>query len=84
MKTAIRKIGNSYGVIIPKLVLAKTGAKAGDKVDVAVRDGKIVLTLWDKSPRSGWAADSQRLAAAGQGNLCWSGIANDGDENLTW
>ena len=31
MKTAIRKVGNSHGVIIPKPLLAEIGAKANDR-----------------------------------------------------
>ena len=34
MKTVIRKIGNSEGVIIPKDVLAYHDLKAGDEVSI--------------------------------------------------
>jgi antitoxin MazE len=36
MKTAIRKMGNSHGVIIPKPLLAEVGAKANDQVNLGV------------------------------------------------
>ena len=42
MKTAIRKVGNSHAVIIPKPLLAEIGAKAEDRVDMSVQGGKIV------------------------------------------
>jgi antitoxin MazE len=42
MKSAIRKMGNSHGVIIPKPVLAEVGAKEGDQVEVTVAKGKII------------------------------------------
>lgn len=34
MKTVIRKIGNSEGIIIPKEMLQKLGLKAGDEVEL--------------------------------------------------
>ncbi len=43
MKTAIRKVGNSHGVIIPKPLLAEIGAKANDRVDMKVEGGRIVI-----------------------------------------
>ena len=42
MKTAIRKMGNSHGVIIPKPLLAEVGAKANDQVNLGVENGRIV------------------------------------------
>jgi antitoxin MazE len=84
MKSAIRRMGNSHGVIIPKPLLAEIGAKPGDTVDLSVKGGKIVITTPPKPPRSGWAEDSKRLAAAGEGGLVWPEFANDGDKNLRW
>ena len=84
MKTAIRKMGNSHGVIIPKPLLAEIGAKAGDEVDLAVKGGKIVIAPPPKAARSGWAADSKRLAEAGDGGLVWPEFANEGDKDLKW
>ena len=82
MKSAIRKMGNSHGVIIPKPLLAEIGAKAGDEVDLAVKGGKIVIAPPRKAPRSGWAADSKRLAEAGEGRLAWPEFGNDDDQDL--
>jgi antitoxin MazE len=84
MKTAIRKMGNSHGVIIPKPLLAEIGAKLGDTVDLTVKGGKIVIAPPSKPPRSGWAEDSKRLAEAGEGGLVWPEFASDGDKDLKW
>ena len=84
MKSAIRKMGNSHGVIIPKPLLAEIGAKAGDEVDLAVKNGKIVIAPPRKAARSGWAADSKRLAEEGHGGLAWPEFGNDGDQDLKW
>jgi antitoxin MazE len=84
MKTAIRKMGNSHGVIIPKPLLAEIGAKANDQVDMKVENGKIVIASIKKPARQGWAEDSKALATAGEGGLVWSEFANKDDKDLTW
>jgi len=62
VKTTIRKMGNSHGVIIPKLLLEEIGVVGNDSVEMKVRKGKIVIAPLDKHPRDGWANDSRRLA----------------------
>lgn len=84
MKTAIRKMGNSQGVIIPKPLLAEIGAAANDQVDMTVEQGRIVIAPLNDDPRAGWAEDSKRLAEAGQGGLVWPEFPNQDDENLEW
>jgi antitoxin MazE len=71
MLSAIKKFGNSAGVIIPKPLLAELGAKAGDDVDLRVENGRIVIECVAGHPRQGWAADAQRLAAEGDDGLVW-------------
>jgi antitoxin MazE len=56
MRTAIRKLGNSSGVIIPKAMLAEIGLAAGDAVDLSLQDGRIAITPVKRRPREGWAA----------------------------
>ena len=82
MEVAIRKMGNSQGVLIPKPILAQLGL-AGT-VDLQVRDGVIEIRALQKNPRAGWAADSQRLAAAGDDALVWPEFANPSDADLVW
>jgi antitoxin MazE len=84
MKSAIRKMGNSHGVIIPKPLLAEIGVKAGDEIDLAVKGGKIVMAPPRKVARAGWAADSKRLAEGGEDKLAWPEFANDDDADLKW
>lgn len=43
MNVAIRKIGNSEGIIIPKEILDRMGLKAGDNVNLAEEAGQLVL-----------------------------------------
>ena len=84
MKSAIRKMGNSHGVIVPKPLLTEIGAKAGDAVDMAIEQGKLVIAPRKKKSRAGWAEVCRALAAAGEGGLAWPEFANEGDKDLTW
>jgi antitoxin MazE len=84
MKSAIRKMGNSHGVIIPKPILEEAGVSANDPVEVSVSRGKIVLTPAKRHPREGWAEASKRLRDAGEGGLVWPEFANDADKDLKW
>jgi antitoxin MazE len=69
VKTTIRRIGNSQGVIISKSLLAEVGAKSGDIVDMKIERGKITIGRSKHKPREGWAEASKALAAAGEGGL---------------
>jgi len=48
MKTNIRKWGNSAGTIIPVPMLDAAGIALGDKVNIAAKAGKLVMTLIDE------------------------------------
>ena len=82
MEVAIRKMGNSHGVLIPKPILAQLGL-AGT-ADLQVRDGVIEIRASRPKPREGWADDARRLAAAGADALVWPDVANQGDADLVW
>ena len=67
MKSHVRKMGNSHGVIIPKPLLDEIGVKTGDAVNLKVnKKGRLVMSPVRAEARSGWAADSRRLAEAGE------------------
>lgn len=82
MEVAIRKMGNSQGILIPKPILAQLRLEG--RADLQVRDGVIEIRPLHKPPRAGWAADSQRLAAAGEDALVWPEFANADDAELVW
>ncbi|WP_338883325.1 AbrB/MazE/SpoVT family DNA-binding domain-containing protein [Xenorhabdus sp. TH1] len=44
MSTAIKKWGNSQGIIIPTHILNQVGLKTGEALDMQVDSGKIILT----------------------------------------
>ncbi len=82
VEVAIRKMGNSQGVLIPKPILAQLGLEGA--ADLQVRDGVIEIRAVQRNPRQGWADDAQRLAAQGADSLVWPEIANEGDHQLVW
>jgi antitoxin MazE len=82
MEVAIRKMGNSQGVLIPKPILAQIGLEGS--ADLQVRDGVIEIRPVRRNPREGWEQDAQRVAVEGGDALVWPGLANEGDEDLVW
>ncbi len=83
MRTSIRKIGNSQGVLIPKPMLAETGLDAD--VDISVENGTIVLRpTRDHQPRAGWAVAAREIAAQGADVPVWPEFTNSGDAELKW
>ncbi|MBX9825998.1 MAG: AbrB/MazE/SpoVT family DNA-binding domain-containing protein [Xanthobacteraceae bacterium] len=72
MKSQVRKVGNSHGVIIPKPLLDEIGIVDGDVVNLKVnKKGRIVLSPVRTEARAGWAADSKALAQAGETGRVW-------------
>jgi antitoxin MazE len=84
MKTAIRKMGNSHGVIIPKPLLAEIGAKLNDHVDMKVENGRLVIAPLGRDPRAGWAEECKAIVAAGEDGLVWPEFGNKDDDKLVW
>lgn len=84
MRTAVRRMGNSSGVIIPKPLLGEVGLEAGDDVEMALDNGRIVLTPLKSHPRAGWAEAAKAVSEAGDDQLAWPEFANTEDDDLTW
>jgi antitoxin MazE len=58
MKTRLVRIGNSRGVRLPKAIIVQAGLT--DQVELAVRDGAIVIAS-ATSARSGWADAARQM-----------------------
>lgn len=84
MQTAVRKLGNSAGVIIPKSVLAELGLAAGDAVELRLEDGHLIMAPIRQPRRAGWAEASRAVAAQHDSGLVWPEFGNAGDAELTW
>ena len=82
MRIAIRRIGNSKGMILPAALLAQIGLQ--NEADVSVEDGAIVVRVPAQPVRSGWAEASKALAAAGDDALIMPQFGNAEDEAITW
>ena len=83
MKTQVRKMGNSQGVLIPKPFLAQAGIGL-EEVEIAVEDAAIVIRKPARKVREGWAQASQAIAEAGQDQLAWPEFPNEADRDLQW
>ncbi len=84
MRAALRRLGNSRGVILPKPILAQLGIGQEDCLDMIVEQDRIVLTRLSSTPRAGWAVAAAEIAAAGEDALVWPEFGNDGDAELKW
>ena len=84
MRAPVRKMGNSSGIIIPKLILRQIGIETGDDLDLSLDEDRIVLSPVKRHPRSGWADASKRVAAAGDDVLVWPEFGNADDVDLKW
>ena len=84
MRAAVRKLGNSSGVIIPKSLLCDLGMAEGDPVEVTLEAGRIILVPIKRRVRAGWAEVSRSIAKARDDALVWPEFANVEDETLIW
>ncbi|SAL06066.1 transcriptional regulator/antitoxin, MazE [Caballeronia terrestris] len=82
MKTTIRRMGNSQGVLIPKPVLAQLGLE--NEVEMEVENGAIVLRRPRQKAREGWAEASKALAESGDDALVMGEFGNADDSELAW
>jgi antitoxin MazE len=82
MRTVIRRMGNSQGVLIPKPLLAQAGLE--EEAEMSVEDGAIVIRKVAVTPRQGWNEAARVLAARGEDALAWPEFGNVDDSELKW
>ena len=82
MKTTIRQIGNSQGIVIPKPLLAQIGLEG--EAEMTIEGDALVLRKPNKPVRSGWAEASKKLAMAGDDALVLGEFSNEADADLKW
>lgn len=82
MRTIIRPMGNSQGVLIPKPLLAQAGLER--EAEMSVEDSAIVIRKIAAPPRQGWKEAAQALAAQGEDALAWPEFGNADDRDLKW
>lgn len=79
MQVALRKLGNSQAVIIPKAVLLQLGLT--NHIEMAVKDNKIILSA-PKKNRQGWALAACALSESGDDQLL--DFPADNEEEWVW
>jgi antitoxin MazE len=84
MRSVVRKMGNSSGIIIPKLLLSEIGMEVGDAVDLGIINGCLVIAPVRPHPRAGWAQDAKRIAEAKDNGLVLGEFGNEADQDLKW
>ena len=82
MKVVIRRIGNSLGVVIPKLMLAESGLDG--EAEMNVEDGALVLRKPARPPRAGWAEAARTIAEGSDDAIVLGEFANADDAENTW
>jgi len=82
MKTTIRQIGNSQGIVIPKPLLAQIGLEG--EAEMTIEGDALVLRRPNKPARSGWAEASKKLAKAGDDSLALGEFPNENDKEFVW
>lgn len=85
MQTALRKMGNSTGVILPRSILGEIGLTVGAAIDLRVEDGRLIGTPVTTQARAGWAEAAATVAEhETEDEIAWRGFGNEDDSDLTW
>ncbi len=63
MQTALRKMGNSTGLILPKPILKALGVTTGAAMELRVEGGEVIATPIKHKVREGWEAAAKRIGA---------------------
>ena len=82
LRISVRRIGNSFGVVIPKPLLSQAGLTG--EAEMTVEHGAIVLRKPRKTVRSGWAEAAQVVATRAEDELLMGEFSNSGDAEQTW
>lgn len=86
MQTALRKMGNSTGMILPKPILKELGVESGTPMDVIVENGRVIATpVKKRKVREGWEEAAKRIGAEPltDEEQDWLGVDDDIEE-WTW
>lgn len=85
MRTALRKMGNSAGMIVPKAILAELGSEIGEEFEIRTEDGKIVASPVRAGVRPGWAEAAALIGAEADAEAeDWLDLASDADAAWKW
>lgn len=77
MKSSIRNIGNSKGIILPQNLLKECEIEY--EVNVEVKDKTIIISPVEEQKRKGWAEAFQEMAKNGDDELIIPDVFEDED-----
>ena len=78
MRSTIRNIGNSKGIIIPQNFLKQ--CYIGDEVNIEIQDNHIIISPANDIKRKGWAEAFGEMAKSGDDKLIIPDMFDD--ENI--
>lgn len=79
---AIRRIGNSQGIVIPKPLLAQIGLEG--HAEMTIERDALVLRRPAQAARTGWRAAAQKIAKHENDELVMGEFGNEDDEDQSW
>ncbi len=79
MRTAVRKIGNSRGVLIPAALLA--ACRIENEIELHIDNGRLVMEPV-RAPRAGWFDDFD--AGKEASSTAWPGLLAGDDKDRAW
>ena len=82
LQVAIRPIGNSKGVVIPKTILEQSGIER--MVEMSVDGERIILAKPKNIVREHWASDAQKIAQTKEDALDLWDFSNEEDGDWVW
>ena len=80
MRTQLKRIGNSQGVIIPKPLLAQAGITRDIEIIV---EHEAIIIRGVRPVREGWAEAMQAIVDAGE-PAAWPDFPETGDDEWVW
>lgn len=84
MFVAIRQIGNSLGVAIPKPLLIEAGLSRETGAEMTLEGDVITIRRPMQPQRTGWAEACAAIAAAGDDRLLKGCARNEDSESFPW
>ncbi len=86
MQTALRKMGNSAGIILPKPLLVALGIEVGRQMDVSIEEGRIVATPVKRPAREGWEDAAAEIGALPltEDEKAWLDFDDEIGEDWVW
>lgn len=81
LKTRIIRIGNSQGIRIPKVLLQQLSFT--DEVELEAQNDQLIVRPV-RTPRQGWDATFQQMAAAGEDRLLDNELAPTAFDQDEW